>query len=79
MKIFLRETDFFPGNEKNISSGNGFFSETKFFFISCAPGKLRTFVIKNFVMNCIENIFYLLFSADSDQKNTCIFFVRVPL
>ena len=26
-----------------------------------------------FVMKCIENIFYLLFSAESDQKNMCIF------
>ena len=31
-------------------------------------------------MKCIENIFYLLFSADSDKKKTCaIFRASVPL
>ena len=29
-------------------------------------------------MKCIENIFYLLFSAESDQKNICIFSCECP-
>ena len=35
-------------------------------------------VINNFVMKCIENIFYLLFYAESDQKNMCIFSCECP-
>ena len=30
-------------------------------------------------MKCIENILYLIFSAESDQKNMCIVRVSVPL
>jgi len=26
------------------------------------------------VMKCIENIFYLIFSTESNQKKTCVFF-----
>ena len=33
----------------------------------------NSFVVNNFVMKCIGNIFYLLFSAVSDKK-TCAFF-----
>jgi len=38
------------------------------------------FVVNNFVMKCIENIFYLIFSTESNQKKTCVFFrASVPL
>ena len=30
-------------------------------------------------MKCIENVLYLLFYAESDQKNMCIFRASVPL
>jgi len=30
-------------------------------------------------MKCIENIFYFIFSTESNQKNMCIFSYGVPL
>jgi len=36
-------------------------------------------IINIFVMKCIENIFYLIFSAESNQKKHVYFFVQVSL
>ena len=38
----------------------------------------NSFIINNFVMKCTKNIFYLLFSVDSDQKNMYIFSCECP-
>jgi len=35
--------------------------------------------VNNFVIKCIENIFYLIFSTESNQKKHVYFFVRVSL
>jgi len=35
--------------------------------------------VNNFVIKCIENIFYLIFSTETNQKKHVYFFVRVSI
>jgi len=35
--------------------------------------------MNNFVIECIENMFYLIFSTESNQKKHVYIFVRVSL
>jgi len=37
-----------------------------------------SFIINNIVTKCIENIFYLIFSTDSNQQSMCIFSCGYP-